>query len=414
MRITVVGAGMVGLSCAWSLQDYGVEVEVVDRAGVAAGASWGNAGYLAPALTVPLPEPTLLRYGLRAVASRRSPVRIGGADRDVARLLPVLVAHCTSRRWSQAMATYRWLNPQIISAFDRQMAGGSGGITTTTDIVSGFLRAEQSTGLLHELEAVVASGQAVGVDLLTGEEARSVAPQLSAAVVSAVRIRDQRFIDPVAYVSALAAAVRARGGRITEGQGVDAVAAMGGRVVVSGPQGTIDADGVVLANGAWLGALARPHGVTLPVAAGRGYSFSVPVDRPWAGPVHLPSARLAITPRGGGIRVAGLMEFDSPDAPLRRGRVETMVQAARPFLDGVDWDARSETWVGPRPLSGDGLPVVGATATPGVWVAGGHGMWGVTLGPLTGELLARQIVTGEVPPELAPLHPLRGRGAGRR
>ena len=73
-RVAVVGAGMVGLSTAWFLQEHGVEVTVLDRDGVAAGSSWGNAGWLTPGIATPLPEPAVLKYGLRAVLSPSSPV----------------------------------------------------------------------------------------------------------------------------------------------------------------------------------------------------------------------------------------------------------------------------------------------------------------------------------------------------
>ena len=75
-RIAVVGAGMVGLATAWFLQERGVEVTVIDREGVAAGSSWGNAGWLTPGITTPLPEPAVLKYGIRAVLSPNSPVYV--------------------------------------------------------------------------------------------------------------------------------------------------------------------------------------------------------------------------------------------------------------------------------------------------------------------------------------------------
>ena len=62
-HVVVIGAGMVGLSTAWYLQERGVKVTIVDREGVAAGSSWGNAGWLTPALTLPLSEPSVLTYG---------------------------------------------------------------------------------------------------------------------------------------------------------------------------------------------------------------------------------------------------------------------------------------------------------------------------------------------------------------
>ena len=104
MDVAVIGAGMVGLSTAWFLQEAGAQVTVYDRDRVAAGASWGNAGWLTPALTAPLPEPAVLRYGLRAVLSPRSPVYLPlRADPTLARFLAGFVRHSTARAWRVAV-----------------------------------------------------------------------------------------------------------------------------------------------------------------------------------------------------------------------------------------------------------------------------------------------------------------------
>ena len=102
-----------------------------------------------------------------------------------------------------------------------------------------------------------------------------------------------------------------------------------------------------------------------------------------------------------------MMEFRRPGDPLDPRRITAVVDAVRPFLDGVNLDDRRDEWVGSRPCTADGLPLIGPTAAPGVFVAGGHGMWGIALGPVTGQLLAQTVVKGEVPPELAPFDPLR-------
>jgi D-amino-acid dehydrogenase len=72
----------------------------------------------------------------------------------------------------------------------------------------------------------------------------------------------------------------------------------------------------------------------------------------------------------------------------------------------VRWDARSDIWVGPRPVTPDGRPVIGETS-PGVYVAGGHGMWGLAHGPVTGRLLTEHITTGKQPESLREFDPLR-------
>ena len=107
------------------------------------------------------------------------------------------------------------------------------------------------------------------------------------------------------------------------------------------------------------------------------------------------------------LRVGGTMAFEDTDAPLNIERVDAIVKSARPLLSGVDWDDREDVWVGSRPVTVDGLPFIGATKVPRVYVNGGHGMWGITLGPLSGQLLAQAMATGEVPPELAPFDPTR-------
>ncbi len=407
-RVVIVGAGMVGLSCAWSLQEHGVEVEVVDRRHAGAGSSWGNAGFVSPALTVPLPEPSILRYGLRALLDPRSPVCVPmPASTDVLRFLAGTARHCTRARWQRSVSVYRSLNEQVFAAFERQREGGVQAATVEADVLAGFRRAPEATGLLAELQGVLEAGQSIDVDILTGEQARQLEPHLAEAIGLAVRIRGQRYLAPAAYVAALAEHVRQRGGAMTDATAVTDVRRRGNRIVVHSPQGELEADVVVLANGAWLSGLARPHGVRIQVQAGRGYSFSVPCDSPLRGPVYLPSARVAVAPDGGRARVAGIMEFTEADAAPGRARIASMVRAVRPLLTGIDLDDRDDEWVGARPLTTDGVPLVGPTRTPGVYVAGGHGMWGVTLGPLTGRLLAEQIVSGRTPPALAPLDPLR-------
>ena len=101
------------------------------------------------------------------------------------------------------------------------------------------------------------------------------------------------------------------------------------------------------------------------------------------------------------------MEFRPASAPISRDRVDNLIKASRPMLDGVRWDEMTDVWVGPRPVSNDGMPLIGSTEVANVFVAGGHGMWGITLGPITGKLIAQLIATGQHSPVLTPFSPLR-------
>ncbi|WP_411150724.1 NAD(P)/FAD-dependent oxidoreductase [Streptomyces sp. A30] len=407
----VIGAGMTGLATAWFLQEAGVEVTVVDRRQVAAGASWGNAGWLSPALAVPLPEPGALRLGLRTLLSPASPLYIPPrADPRLARFLLSFSRNCTPRRWQVAMSALAPLNRQALAAYDELARGGVAEPTRASyPCLIAFTTEAARQPFVHELEAVRAAGQSVDYDLLSGAEARDQEPALSERTGAAVRLHGQRFLNPGAYVAALADAVRERGGKVVEGLRVTRVQDHGSEVAVVGSDGTdVRADVAVLANGAWLNRLAAPFGVRAAVQSGRGYSFTLPAEGLPTGPTYFAAQRVVCTPLGADrVRVAGMMEFTAPDRPADPRRVQAVVDAARPMLPGADFSRRSDEWAGPRPCTADGLPLVGPTRSPRVHVCGGHGMWGIALGPLSGKLLAESIVTGRSAAELTPLHPLR-------
>ena len=122
--------------------------------------------------------------------------------------------------------------------------------------------------------------------------------------------------------------------------------------------------------------------------------------------IYLPVQPVAGTPVGDLLRVAGMMEFCSPDARCDLRRVTAIVAAARPFLRTADLDTRMDERVGERPCTSDGLALIGRTASPRIQFAGGHGMWGITRGPIAGKLLAQQIVNGSPVPALRAFDPL--------
>ncbi|MCU1535877.1 MAG: dependent oxidoreductase [Humibacillus sp.] len=409
-RVAVIGAGMVGLSTAWFLQERGVEVTVIDRDGVAAGASWGNAGWLTPGIATPLPEPAVLKYGLRAVLSPSSPVYVPPSVKpDFLRFVGGFTRHSTMKAWKRAMGALVPVNDLSLQSFDLLRDGGVAAPThEASSFTAAYRTAAERQTLLEEIEHIHAQGGDITYDVLSGDEARAIEPALADTIGAAIVLHGQRFINPGEYVSALADSVIDRGGKILTSAAITRLRHGSDGVHLTSDFGVSEHfDAAVVATGAWLGQLARDFGVKQVVQAGRGYSFSVAVDDLPNGPVYFPAARVACTPVGDRLRVAGMMEFRSPEAALDPRRIDAIVEAARPLLKGADLDHRQDEWVGSRPCTADGLPLIGATSSSTVFVAGGHGMWGMTLGPVTGRLLAEQIVTGAAPAELAPFNPLR-------
>jgi D-amino-acid dehydrogenase len=403
----VVGAGIVGLSTAWFLQEHGVSVTVVDRVGAAAGASWGNAGWIAPALSIPLNDPRMLRYALRSLPNRAGPLRISpSTDPVLWRFLLRFVANSRESSWTRAVRASLTLNHECMAAYDVLASNGVEAPMADAPITALFHTSADAEHLLEQLQRLRDAGQPSSTTELTGPALREQVPLASSDVSAGVQINGQRFLDPGRFVQALGRSVVERGGALQTMDVVDVGSSANGVVVqpVNGP--ALTADVAVVATGAWLPKLVK-RWVRVPVQAGRGYSFAVPVERPVFGPIYLPDVRVACTPLDGKLRVTSMMELRRPDDPASAGVADAMAESTSHYLDAVRWAERDEVWVGPRPLSPDGRPLIGPVLDNRVFVAGGHGMWGMKQGPATGQLLAEQITTGKQPVGLRDFNPLR-------
>lgn len=414
-HVVIVGAGFVGLSTAWYLQEHGVKVTVVDRGGVASGASWGNAGWLTPALTLPIAEPAVFTNGLKMMFDPASPLYIPlKADPKLIRFLLGFAWHSTPKNWERAMRTFSEIGITGLDAFDEisESTQAGPGVQEQTipanPFLTGFRNFADRDGLLREFEMIHKTGGHVEYELLSGDELRELEPTLSGEVAAGIAIKNQRFLNPPKYMQSLADSVLARGGDIIGSFNVTDVRDNSGSVTVIGSEGrAITADHVVMATGAWMNDLTKKFGVNIVVQAGRGYSFTVEPEHMPTHPIYFPAQRVACTPLGDRFRIAGTMEFRDVNHKLEPKRIEAIVAAAKPVYTGINWESRKEEWVGGRPCTADGLPLIGQTNSERVSVGGGHGMWGVALGPLTGKILANQITGQPVPSVARHFNPLR-------
>lgn len=399
----IVGAGIVGLSTAWHLQERGLKVTVVDAGRPGSGASWGNAGWVVPGLVTPLAEPGAWKHGVEGLFRPDAPLHIPlQPNPTLWHFLARFARNMTSSRWRRTAEALVPLCTQADNAFKEMAVEAEIPSVTPAPYAVGFRHAGDAAHFREHLGELAALGQPLSV----GPAAHI--PQFSSAITSSLTVLGQGYVDPGVFVHGLCAAVRRRGGRVLEGwKAVTTAESAKGVQVICSQGGVLQADVLVLASGAWLPRLARQWGLCVPLQAGRGYSFTVDSAFPMDGPIYLPKERVVATPYQDGMRIAGTMEFRNPDGKLEQARVKSIVAAASPVLHGVDFSSLRDTWVGSRPVTSDGLPVLGRLRSNRVYAAGGHGMWGVVLGPVSGRLLADSIAEGTSAPELGAFDPLR-------
>jgi D-amino-acid dehydrogenase len=390
----VVGGGAIGLSCARSLTRSGFDVTVVDRDRLGAGCSSANCGLIVPSHSLPVPGPGVIREGLGYLARRDSPFAI----RPSIRLAPWLLAF-----WRACDAdTYR-LGSEHLVALSR--AGLDRFEELARELEFGFrrgplLHAYRSEDGLARSNAELRELDSLGITArgLSRDELLSMEPALSPSFLGGIAIEDQGWADPHAFLRALAKDQERRG-RILEGTPVRRIAARNGQAsAVETTGGTIEADVIVLTAGAWTASLTEPLGLRIPIQPAAGYSCTItaPSNGPNV-PVVLPERRVVLTPLPGRLRFGGTLELSGFRTAIDRARYGAVVRAGLGALSASVPRSAEEPWFGLRPLTSDGLPVIGwVPRIDGVLIAAGHGMLGFTQAPITGDLVA-DLATGRRP-----------------
>jgi D-amino-acid dehydrogenase len=399
-EVVVVGGGAIGVSAAYELARRGARVTLLERDRLGSGCSSGNAGLVCPSHSAPLATPAALREGVRSLLRSDSPFSIR-PRRDTLDWIARFAAACRNGNTVRATDAIRSLSMTSLE-LHAELAG----------LGTGFER--RGTLSVYETEARLAGGReeaarsGLRCRVLQSAEVPELEPALTGGVAGAIFFPDEAHVEPLRYVEAVGEAAASAGADVQAGVEVRSVD--GTRVETS--RGSLRPKTIVLAAGAWTSPLARAAGVNVPVTGGRGYHVDLaPLpDHPRI-PVLLQEARCAMTPLPDRLRVAGLLDIVGRDLRVKAARVEAVRRAAARVL-GHNGHEVIDVWAGLRPCAPDGLPVIGRPAgLPGLVLATGHAMKGISLAPVTGRVVA-ELVGGESPShDLGPFSPDRFRRA---
>lgn len=396
--VLIVGGGVIGLCTALEAAARGFAVTIVDRGGPDdEGCSFGNAGMVVPSHMVPLAAPGMVAKGLRHMWSPESPFYVRPrADLDLVRWGLRFWRASTAERVARMAPVLRDLHLASRAAFVE--AAGEIGLVTR-----GLLMLCRTAKGLDEEARHAAFARSLGVpaNVLDAAGVQALEPNVRLTVAGAVHYPLDAHLDPARLMAHLRASAERASVRTVWNAHVTGWRTGSGRVqAVTTAQGELTADEFVLAAGVWSDPVARDLGLTLPMQAGKGYSLTLPHPRRL--PDHcaiLAEASVAVTPMGDALRFGGTMELTGLDTRVNPARVRGIVKSVPAYLpDFAPSDFEGVTpWCGLRPVSPDGLPYVGRTRRfANLAIATGHSMMGLSLGPITGRLMA-DVLTGTPP-----------------
>lgn len=405
MKVVVLGSGVVGITTAWYLQRHGCEVVIVDRQnGPALETSFANAGEISPGYATPWAAPGVPFKAVKWLLQTHGPLRIDPRAAGL-RVLPWLVkmlANCNERSYRRnkqemlAIASYsrdclRALRAEENIRYDERSLGTLQLFRTDLqrDAAEGDAAVLRETGIPHQL--------------LDPAQCREVEPGLRGATVSiagGLRLPDDETGDCFKFTNALADKLAAEGVTFRYGLEIQRLEVNAGRVSrVVTTEGDIEADAYVVALGSYSPLLLEDIGLDLPVYPVKGYSLTAPVTNESAAPqstIMDETFKIAITRLGDRVRVGGTAELAGYSTELRPSRVRTLVKSVSELFPGSCNAEAATPWTGLRAMTPTGVPAVGGTRFPNLFLNTGHGTLGWTMSCGSARLLA-DIMAGQQP-----------------
>ncbi len=397
-RITIIGAGIVGICCACYLQRSGFEVTLVDRGEPAMQTSFGNAGGISPGNIAPLGMPGMWKQIPGWLLDDTGPLFIKG--HYLPKALPWLTRFAFQSRTSrvrQISKALLALNSPTFSAYQPLLddAGVAHLFHRTGQLfIYRTRQGMEKDALTHELRA--ASGSSV--EYLNALDIQEVEPALAPIFEAGYLIPENGHCkDPLGMAQALVQMFLNKGGRLVKAEVLDFVFDANRIRGLLTSSAALNTRRVVIAAGIWSKTLCAKLGWRIPLESHRGYHATLEDPQVAIQRMCFPvDYKFAVTPMTMGLRIAGTVELAGLDALPNYERARKMVEISQILFPGLRTEKYTQ-WMGHRPCLPDSLPVIGPSPDHrGVYFAFGHGHQGLVGASQTGKVID-EIIRGVVP-----------------
>ncbi len=397
----VLGAGVAGLSTALYLQRSGQRVCVIDPLPPASGTSYGNAGLISKDTAVPIALPGMLGKVPGWLMNREGPLVV--RPNYLPRALPWLL------RWIEASRMQR-----VLQISDAMRALHRGSLDCWLELLGSDLYAElirpvgqvriwEGGGSESQIELAIAQRHGIRAEPLDADALRQIYPEIAPGISKGLLIPGNAYtVNPQRLVQTLGQLLLIAGGAIVAERAMKIIpngGAAGFMIMTNVANRT--APHVVVATGAWTRELLDPLGIKVPLETERGYHAMMPEPNITLRiPMSVKNRGFGLTSMEHGLRAGGTVEIGGLTAPPDERRAKVLVEHAKRIFPTLQSGAPTY-WMGHRPSTPDSLPVLGvAPGQPGLFLAFGHGHFGMTGGPPSGRLVS-QLVNG-APPAIDP------------
>ena len=408
LKIAVIGAGIVGVSCGLFLLDDGHDVTLIDPNEPGTGTSFGNAGIISASSVLPIATPSIIKRLPAMLMDSQSPLMLRWSY--VPQMLPWLVRFFLASRTSrveQHAASIRALVDKAGTAHDILIQRCGAGDLIKNEGWLKLAKSEAAFERTTKLEREYLAKYNVPFEVMRGDAIREFQPAIAADVTHALYLTaNRRVTNSLDYTQRLVADFFGRGGMQLRAKAIGLELWDGTKILTS--QGRHEYDRIVIAAGAFSKQLAAEAGHRVPLDTERGYHVMLPhMDEPLTCSIQALEHGFVVSPMRDGTRMTTSVELAGIHAKPDWRRVRSHAALVPDYLPDLKPEIVSE-WLGYRPSLPDSQPVIGPSKQhPNVLFAFGHQHIGLTLGPLTGQIIADLIAGRDPGVDLSPYDPDR-------